>query len=274
VENLPAHLRISTFGIGKSFDEQLVTRIAKKGRGSVSRIYDLDQGSLSEAVVLALNRAMYPSLPGCSIKWLDKKKENLNEVFYNQIISSYRIFDDKDFDIYDKERPIYFTFECKEGLNSTTPFKQTFSGVDFKPVPAESGLFKMAAHHLIKNTIEGKTDSKKREKLSLKYQVLAPETAFVGVVREEGRIVDEVVEVEVRREAVVRKVEEKEEAYGYMEASSGSKKHSEMFGGLFDNDREAEKSTEYESRYEAEKEFKDNEPKPKLDQEDFMKKLR
>lgn len=92
VEDLPPHLRISTFGIGRSFDEQLVTRVAEKGRGSISRIYDLDQGSLSAAAVLALNRAMYPSLPGCKMSWTGEDETKLNEVFYNQLISSFRIF--------------------------------------------------------------------------------------------------------------------------------------------------------------------------------------
>ena len=92
MEDLPSNLRISTFGIGQNFDETFVTRVAKKGRGSVSRIYDLHHDSLTSAAVLALNRAMYPSLSGCSITWTGQKTENLNEVFYNQLISSYRIF--------------------------------------------------------------------------------------------------------------------------------------------------------------------------------------
>lgn len=53
------------------------------GRGSISRIYDLEQGSLSAAAVLALNRAMYPSLSDCSIRWNGEKQEDLNQVFYN-----------------------------------------------------------------------------------------------------------------------------------------------------------------------------------------------
>jgi len=114
VEDIPPHLRISTFGIGGSFDEQLVTRVAAKGRGSVSRIYDLDQGSLSSAAVLALNRAMYPSLPGCKISWTGESPEMLNEVFYNQLISSFRIFNQSQFDAGDVD----FTFVCKEDASA------------------------------------------------------------------------------------------------------------------------------------------------------------
>lgn len=119
MEDLPSHLRISTFGIGKNFDEELVTRVAKKGRGSVSRIYDLDQGSLSSAAVLALNRAMYPSLPGCNITWTGQKSEELNEVFYNQLISSYRIFNASDFNA----DSIQFTFACKESPATDSPIQ-------------------------------------------------------------------------------------------------------------------------------------------------------
>lgn len=54
---------------------------------------------------------------------------------------------------------------------------------DFEKIPTASGLFKMAAHKMIKKT-QNKYEQKK---LSLKYQVLSPETAFVGVVKRYGR---------------------------------------------------------------------------------------
>jgi len=34
---------------------------------------------------------MYPSLSGCSIQWTGQKKENLHEVFYNELVSSYKL---------------------------------------------------------------------------------------------------------------------------------------------------------------------------------------
>ena len=45
----------------------------------------------------------------------------------------------------------------------------------------------MAAHYLIQNSTSNKA---KREQLSLKYQVLAPETAFVGVVEGEDETIE------------------------------------------------------------------------------------
>lgn len=44
----------------------------------------------------------------------------------------------------------------------------------------------MAARALILKS----NDAEEREKISLKYQVLAPETAFVGVVKENDKIIE------------------------------------------------------------------------------------
>lgn len=56
----------------------------------------------------------------------------------------------------------------------------------------------MAAHYLIQNSTSNKA---KREQLSLKYQVLAPETAFVGVVEGEDETI-ELIEYDENRAAV------------------------------------------------------------------------
>lgn len=110
---LPKNFRVSTIGIGRSFDEQLVYRVAKEGRGSMSRVYDLSQASkLAKAAVLALTRSMYPSIPGCSMKWTGMKKELLNEVFYNQIVSSYKIVNKREW----QAGKIKFTFNCGSNL--------------------------------------------------------------------------------------------------------------------------------------------------------------
>ena len=42
IEGVGEGLRISTFGIGHYFDDQLIKVLAKRGRGSASRIYDLN----------------------------------------------------------------------------------------------------------------------------------------------------------------------------------------------------------------------------------------
>lgn len=67
VDNIPKNVRISTFGIGHYFDEHLVRVLAEKGRGSFSNLYDPTEENLSAATILALNRAMLPSLSECSL---------------------------------------------------------------------------------------------------------------------------------------------------------------------------------------------------------------
>lgn len=47
--------------------------------------------------MLSLNRAIQPMIEGCTIAW-NNKTERLNKVFYNQIVSSYKIFNKDDFD--------------------------------------------------------------------------------------------------------------------------------------------------------------------------------
>lgn len=178
-----------------SFDEQLVTRVAEKGRGSVSRIYDLDQGSLSSAAVLALNRAMYPSLPGCNITWSGEQTEKLNEVFYNQLVSSFRIFNMSQFE----NDEVDFTFTCKNNPQTGEPIQQTFSSSAFRDVPEKSGFFKMAARSLVKKT-QNKED---REEIALKYQILSPETAFIGVIEEDGQVTDKVIKIEIKNDLLI-----------------------------------------------------------------------
>lgn len=123
---------------------------------------------------------MFPSMEGCSVKWSGQKLEELNEVFYNQIVSSYYMVDKKEFESDNFE----FSFACKNNPITRKKIEQTFGKAEFKPVPASSGIFKLAARFAIKKEEE----SEKREKISLKYQVLAPETAMVGVMQEEGEL--------------------------------------------------------------------------------------
>jgi len=80
----------------------------------------------------------------------------------------------KDFD----SGKVKFTFKCEENPMTGEKLEQNFTTTDFKLVPARTGMFKLAARSLIENSEK----AKEREKISIKYQVLAPETAMVGVV--------------------------------------------------------------------------------------------
>lgn len=86
---------------------------------------------------------------------------------------------------------VKFTFTCEENPLTGQEMKVAFENSDFKSVPASTGMFKLAARHLVKTS----TESSKREKISLKYQVLSPETAFVGVVKEDGEITEELFDL-------------------------------------------------------------------------------
>ena len=115
IEDLPENVRISTFGIGPTFDDHFITHAAK--RGPISRIPDLDRESLPAAFITALNWAMYPVLEGCEIAWTDENPEKVGDVFQGQVLSSYRIFDESRFD----SDQVEFTFYCdKNPLTNAT----------------------------------------------------------------------------------------------------------------------------------------------------------
>lgn len=79
---LPEHVRISTFGVGFTYDEILVTKLAELGHGSVTRIGDVYFGAdLSEQVVKTLRRSMYERLQGCILQWLGEKEEKLEGLY-------------------------------------------------------------------------------------------------------------------------------------------------------------------------------------------------
>lgn len=70
----------------------------------------------------------------------------------------------------------------------------------------------MAARSLVKKT----SDKDEREKIALKYQVLSPETAFIGVIEEDGQVTDKVVKFEIKSDIVIDEplIEEADAAWG------------------------------------------------------------
>ena len=110
----------------------------------MKKIYDLNQGNLSAAVVKALDQAMFPKIFGCSMKWNGEPPKNLDAVFYNDIISSYRILNANDFGT-----DSTFTFTCGKNSITKQTFVHTFNPSHFNEVPIDTGLFKMAARSLI-----------------------------------------------------------------------------------------------------------------------------
>lgn len=172
VKRAEDNVRIHTFGIGCGCDVNLVTKMAEAGKGHCYLIKDLKTGSLSADVIEALGRACQPTLEGCSIAW-NNQQEKLNEVFYNQLISSYRIMSKQDY------AKLKFTFECKNDPKTREGFKLDFTQADFTKVQPESGIFKLAAQQKIKGL-----SGAEQCKVSIAYQVLADTTAFIGTVKQ------------------------------------------------------------------------------------------
>ena len=121
--------RIHTFGIGSDFDREIVKRLANIGRGHASEITDLVNGNLAGSVVTALSRALYPSLSDCNLIWNfkdDQTKIDLGEVFYNQMISDYKIISKEQF------QQLSLTFSSKEDPLTKEPFTKTYYLDDFQ----------------------------------------------------------------------------------------------------------------------------------------------
>ena len=95
-------------------------------------------------------------------------------MFYNQLVSSYKIVDKDDL------KNFSFVFKCKHDPIKNEGFELKYYPGDFQKLPADSGLFKLACHHLIKK----ENSSDKRKDLSLAYQVLAQETALIGIMKQ------------------------------------------------------------------------------------------
>lgn len=129
----------------------------------------------------ALNRSIHPSINKCSLSWswgknyFEKENESLPEIFYNELISSYKIIDADQF------KQLEVTFACGEDPATGNPYERKFTANDCSEVYG-SALFKMAAHKYI--LASEYPDNQK--KYSIDYQVLSKQTAMIGVVKEEG----------------------------------------------------------------------------------------
>jgi hypothetical protein len=145
MKNLPKNTKVHTFGIGSEFDVELVNRLAKDGHGHCTEIKDLKKTSLPEATVKALGFALYPSLSEAMIAWDNGAGEmrpvELNELFYNQMVTSYEIVKKENF----PNLKLMFTAinESGDEIESERETKE------FKKVPADFGIFKLAAQEVI-----------------------------------------------------------------------------------------------------------------------------
>jgi len=105
-----------------------VQGLARIGRGHANEITDLVGGNLAGSVVTALSRALYPSLKDCNLTWNfkgDRVIKVLGEVFYNQMVSDYKIIPKEQF------QALQLTFSTKEDPMTKQPFEKTYYLDDF-----------------------------------------------------------------------------------------------------------------------------------------------
>ena len=156
---------------------------AKAGRGCYN-FADDNSTDLSGQVISALNKASQPSLKDCSYSFFGQEVK-LGEVFRDQLVQSYQIVSKAEFE----KAKVNF----KSAMDPMTHHKMElkFSRSDFEEAN-DMPLFKIAAHERLTNSrsqaVEEKFD---RVKYSVKYQVLAKETAMVGVVKQKTKSVGE-----------------------------------------------------------------------------------
>jgi hypothetical protein len=78
--------KVFTFGIGNGCDEDLVKRVAEKGRGSYSIVGDNNPKDLKAKVINALRKASDPALSNCSFR-LGQENFDLGEMYRNQSVN-------------------------------------------------------------------------------------------------------------------------------------------------------------------------------------------
>lgn len=177
------NVRIHTFGIGNGCDADMVKQMANKGRGSCSLVGDADD-NLNGLVVTALARAIEPSLADCKLVFGDKT-ENIGELFRNQLVTRTKIISRQKFE------ELKLTFTCSKDPITLQPINMSFESSHFDRVEEGFGLFTLAAREQMSK------ESSQALELSLKYQVLCDQTAFVGVVKQKDKATGEMIDFNI-----------------------------------------------------------------------------
>ena len=203
--------RIHSFGVGYGCSKYLVKEVAKAGRGSYSFV-DEKSENLKGKVITALRRAVEPSLKGCSFSYMIEGGGSplhespfagyVGEAFRHDMLDQCLIVNRDQFE------NLKVAFRCTEDPVSKSPINFEFTSSDFKMLEPGDFLFKLAAkkrakelYELIESAKEaGKVDEQERMtndivKLSVKYQILTKDTAFVGVIKQDNKTTGELVKV-------------------------------------------------------------------------------
>ena len=82
-------IRVFTFGLGLDCNKNMVTQVAKAGRGTYTFVKD-GSAALKSQVVRALGNAMEPSLKGARCSWNDQEV-SIGEVYRNSLVSQTKL---------------------------------------------------------------------------------------------------------------------------------------------------------------------------------------
>ena len=168
--------RVFSFGLGADCDTDLLTSVARAGRGTFTSI-DENSTDSYDKVNQSLSDSMEPRLKGAQYGW---SGENLNhkEIYHNTLVSLTKLCSKSEF------QSIQFFFRSEEDpAEQLEKIDLTFTAADFKRIEDEEAaqaFFKMVVSNAINNT---GLSSNAKERLSLKHQVLCDETAIIGVKR-------------------------------------------------------------------------------------------
>ena len=92
------------------------------------------------------------------------------------------------------------TFESKEDPLTKLPFALEFDQNDFSTLDGDS-LFKLAARSYINES------DKNCSEVAVKYQVLSKDTAFIGVIKQDEKVIGEIEKVSIEPIFVPKKVQ-------------------------------------------------------------------
>ena len=136
--------RVFTFGLGSGCDKNLVTQVARAGRGTYTIVSD-GGDDLNGQVIRSLQNAMQPSLKDVEYGWNGETSKDAAEIFRNSLIYSTKLIMAKDL------AAITFRFKTAEDPETRQKIELDFTQIDFKKIEGAAGeaLFKMAVfNHL------------------------------------------------------------------------------------------------------------------------------
>ena len=79
--------RVFTFGLGSGCDKNLVTQVARAGRGTYTIVSD-GGDDLNGQVIRSLQNAMQPSLKDVEYGWNGETSKDVAEIFRNSLVYS------------------------------------------------------------------------------------------------------------------------------------------------------------------------------------------